>query len=184
MAARLGRVFGYLLIGVGHLRRCSAARFVSGIWIGFIGFFLAQAARSAEVQTDYTDKIEGLQVASLMDAEPVLVRSNTPWSGCSTSSSCATAGPWFPVVDESDRFLGVVTREQAEDVAVSARDTTTIDEVMTLDPASAFRIRTDDSLETVLGSEGFQRLGALVAVDADSVVRGVVTLDQVKRALA
>jgi hypothetical protein len=35
----------------------------------------------------------------------------------------------------------------------------------------------------VLGSEGLRRIGALMAVDPNGVLRGVVTVDQVRRAL-
>ena len=37
--------------------------------------------------------------------------------------------------------------------------------------------------QALLGSEGLQRLGALMAVDREGVLRGVVTLDQLRRAL-
>ena len=118
-----------------------------------------------------------------MDAEPVPSRATTPVDRALDEYFLRYGWPWFPVVDEQDRFLGILTREQAEEIPLDKRAATAADAVMTLDPTSAFRIRVDDSVETVLGSEGFQRLGALVAVDGDNVVRGVVTLDQVKRAL-
>src|SRR5450759_949831 len=38
-------------------------------------------------------------------------------------------------------------------------------------------------LESLLGSEGLGRLGAMVAVDSDGVLQGVVTLAQVRQAL-
>ena len=41
----------------------------------------------------------------------------------------------------------------------------------------------DAPLEALLGSEPLRRLGALMAVDADGRLRGVVTLEQVSRAL-
>ena len=41
----------------------------------------------------------------------------------------------------------------------------------------------DAPLEALLGSEPLQRVGALLAVDAEGVLRGVVTRDQVRRAL-
>ena len=41
----------------------------------------------------------------------------------------------------------------------------------------------DAPLETLLGSEPLRRLGALMAVDADGRLRGVVTFEQVTRAL-
>jgi hypothetical protein len=45
------------------------------------------------------------------------------------------------------------------------------------------RVRTDDPLEALLGSEPLRRIGALMAVDAEGRLRGVVTIDQVRRAL-
>ena len=54
---------------------------------------------------------------------------------------------------------------------------------MTIENAGSFRINVDEPLEALLGSEGLARLGALMAVDREGVLRGVVTLDQVRRAL-
>jgi hypothetical protein len=45
------------------------------------------------------------------------------------------------------------------------------------------RVRTDDPLEALLGSEPLARAGALMAVDADGRLLGIVTWDQVRRAL-
>jgi len=45
------------------------------------------------------------------------------------------------------------------------------------------RISEKEPLEVLLGSEGLGRLGAMVAVDGDGVLRGVVTLARVQQAL-
>jgi len=45
------------------------------------------------------------------------------------------------------------------------------------------RIGEEAPLESLLGAEGLGRLGAMVAVDSDGVLRGVVTLAQVQGAL-
>jgi Zn-dependent protease len=181
-AARLGRLFAYAMVGLAIFLFLTGS-LVGGLWLGFIGFFLAQAARTAELQSEYTSRIEGLRVADLMDAEPVAVRAQTPVDRVLDEYFLRYGWPWFPVVDDSGHMLGIVSREQVEDVPAERRATQAVDEVTTLDPTSAFRVRVDEPLEAVLGSEGFQRLGALVAVDADGVVRGVVTLDRVRRAL-
>ena len=39
------------------------------------------------------------------------------------------------------------------------------------------------TLETLLSSEGLRALGAVVAVDADGVLKGVVTLQAIRSAL-
>jgi hypothetical protein len=45
------------------------------------------------------------------------------------------------------------------------------------------RVRVDAPLEALLGSEALRRVGALMAVDAEGRLRGVVTVEQVTRAL-
>jgi len=181
-AARLGRLFAYAMVGFAAFLFLMGD-LIGGIWLGFIGFFLAQAARSAELQSTYTARIEGLRVSDLMDAEPVAIGARTTLDRALDEYFLRYGWPWFPVVDESERFLGIVSREQVEAVAPERRPAQSVDEIATLDPTSALRVRTDEPLEAVLSAEGFQRLGALVAVDADGVVRGVVTLERVRRAL-
>jgi CBS domain-containing protein len=46
-----------------------------------------------------------------------------------------------------------------------------------------WRVGSDATLETLLGSEPLRRVGALFAVDRDGRLRGVVTIEQVRRAL-
>ena len=41
----------------------------------------------------------------------------------------------------------------------------------------------DAPLESVLGNEALRRLGALIAIDADGRIRGVLTVDAIGRAL-
>ena len=45
------------------------------------------------------------------------------------------------------------------------------------------RIGEQEPLESLLRSEGLGRLGGMVAVDADDVVQGVVTVAQIRQAL-
>ena len=57
-AARLGRGAGFVMIGIGVLMFLRGDT-VGGLWLGFIGLFLSQAARSAEVQATFAGRIEG-----------------------------------------------------------------------------------------------------------------------------
>jgi hypothetical protein len=47
-----------------------------------------------------------------------------------------------------------------------------------------FRIGRDQPLEALLGRPGLRELGALMAVDAEGVLCGVVTVEQISRALS
>jgi predicted transcriptional regulator len=78
-----------------------------------------------------------------------------------------------------------ILREESVDGAVSdGRPALPVSDV--LDPGSddeAF-VRRDVPIDELLGSEPLRRLGALMVVDGDQRLCGVVTIDQVRRALA
>lgn len=179
VAARLGRGFAYVLMGVGVFWLLQGV-LVAGVWMIFIGMFLNQAARSAEVQTRLTSRIEHLRVADVMDAEPVAVPQHAKLDRVLDEYFLRYGWPWFPVTDEGGRFLGFVTREGVEGVPEALRPGFTVDEVMSREGGS---VNLEEPLEALLGSESLAKLGAIMAVDRDGVLRGVVTVDQVRRAL-
>ena len=51
------------------------------------------------------------------------------------------------------------------------------------DGDEAFRVHDDTPIEQLMASEGLRSLGALMVIDSDDRLRGVVTLEQVRRAL-
>ena len=51
------------------------------------------------------------------------------------------------------------------------------------DGGGGLRAGLEDPLEALLAHEGLGRLGAVMAVDGDGVLRGIVTVDAVRRAL-
>ena len=183
IAARLGRVFGYLIVAGGVYVLLRYQSIIGGIWFIITGNFLAQAARSAEVQTRITSQLEGLSVADVMDQEPVAVPNEIKLDRALDEFFLRYRWQWFPVIDRAGRFLGLVIREKVDAVPEELRHDSTVDEVMSRDAAGSLRVRTDAPLEALIGSEGLRTLGALMAVDGDGVLRGVVTLDQVRRAL-
>ena len=156
----------------------------AGSGSAFIGWFLAQAARSAEVQAAFVGRIEGLRVADVMDGEPVAIPETLPLDRAEEEFFLRYGWPWFPVVDASGRLVGVVSREAVDSVAEQVRATRPVASVMARDEGeSDLRVGLEDPLETLLSREGLARLGAIMAVDGDGVLRGIVTIDQVRRAL-
>jgi Zn-dependent protease len=183
-AARLGRAGGYVLVGLGVAMILLRGDLVSGIWLAFIGVFLAGAARSAEVQADFAGRIGHIRVADVMDAEPVAIRDDISIADADHDYFLRYGWPWFPVVDGSGRLVGVVSREAVESVSVDERAERPIATVMARDDGtSGLRVGTEEPLESLLGQEGLTRLGAIMAVDGEGVLRGIVTVDAVRRAL-
>jgi Zn-dependent protease/CBS domain-containing protein len=182
IAARIGEGFAYLIIGGGIFLFASGQRF-DGIWLAVLGWFIAQSARAAVASTAFTERLDGITVADIMDAQPVSMPASTTVAQAQDEYFLRYRWDWFPVVDEHGRFLGVVREPRIDAEIAAGRPALPVAELVETDDADAWRVRSDSPLESLLGDEGLRDRGALMAVDADGVLRGVVTLDQVRRAL-
>jgi Zn-dependent protease len=180
--AAAGRVLAYLIGAVG-VYAVVKGNVTGGIWLVFVAMILSQGARSAEVQTAVASRIEHLRVSDVMDSEPVALPADIKLDRALDEFFLRYRWDWFPVVDVGGRFLGLATRENLEKVPEALRPGSMVSEVLSSDTGATFRVRMDEPLEALLGSEALQRLGAIMAVDGDGVLRGVVTIEQVSRAL-
>jgi Zn-dependent protease len=181
-AARVGEGFAYLLIGLG-IYLAATGDVIDGVYAAVLGWFLAQAARGAVASSAFTDRIEGITVADIMDAEPVAMPADLPLSRAQDEFFLRYRWDWFPVVDADGRFVGIVREARVEEEVAAGRPALAVAEVVEAREADNWRVRDDRPLESLLGDEHLRAQGALMAVDADGVLRGVVTIEQVRRAL-
>ena len=183
-AALLGRLAGWGMVAAGAAMLATGYDTFGGIWLIFIGIFLAQAARSAEAQAAFSDRIDHLRVQDVMDAEPVAIPEQLPLDRAEGEYFLRYGWPWFPVVDAAGRLVGVVSHEAVQSVPDSIRGGRPTASVMARDDGgNGLRAQLEDPLEALLTHEGLGRLGAVMAVDGDGVLRGIVTIDAVRRAL-
>jgi Zn-dependent protease len=181
-AVTLGRGFSYIFIAAGAIMAVSFDA-ISGIWLALIGFVLGQSARGYAAQTEFSSRIEGISVADVMDADPVAIPENASVERALDEYFHRYRWPWFPVVDAADHFRGLLVREAADGVPELSRADQKVGDVFELDASGSLRVRDDAPLESLLGNDALRRLGGLAAVDADGRLRGVITADQVGRAL-
>ena len=182
-AARLGRAFAVVMIGVGAFTFIRGD-VVGGVWLVFIGFFLSQVARSAELESTISGRIEGLTVSDVMDAEPVAVPEDLTLERAEDEFFLRYRWPWFPVVDRAGRLVGLLSHEAVTGVPEAVRAGRPVGSVMARDEdGSGLRVRLEEPLETLLSRDGLGRLGALMAVDREGRLRGIVTINQLRRAL-
>jgi Zn-dependent protease len=184
-AAGIGRGFSYVLIGGGLLLIVGGGGdfVITGLWLALIGFILGQSARSYVAQSKFASRIDGISVADVMDPEPVFITEDTSVQRALDEYFLRYRWPWFPVVDAGEHFRGLLVREAADGVPEPSRATQTVGEVFELDAGGTLRVRDDAPLESLLGNDALRRLGGLAAVDAEGRLRGVITADQVGRAL-
>ena len=181
-AARLGQGFSYMFIAVG-LFFFLRGDVIDGIWLALVGFILLQSARGAVMQTEFTSRIEGIRVADVMDAEPVAIPEDASVERALDEFFLRYRWPWFPVVDPAQHFLGLIERGAADAVPEVSRTSSTVRDVFEADSTGTLRVRDDAPLESLLGNDTLGRLGALMAVDAEGHLRGVVTAEEVGRVL-
>src|SRR5829696_2283357 len=174
----VGQAFAVLLIGFGIFLALTGAE-ENGIWFAVLGYLLWQSARAAVLQTAVTSRLDGVTVADIMDAEPVTLPADLPVQRAYEEFFLRYQDwPWFAVVEPDGRYAGIAHRAAVESAALEHGELAIRDLA-----ADTAEVRDDAPLEALLGSEALRRLGALMAVDADGRLRGVVTLEQVSRAL-
>ncbi len=183
-SARLGQLFSYLLIGGGIYLLIQSDPY-SGLWFIVLGWFLGQAATGAVASSRFSERLEGVTVADVMDAQPVWVPGDTTVLQAQDEFFLRYRWPWFPVADPiSGRFLGLLRQDRVDGAVESGRPALSVSEVVDAQADEAFRVHDDTPIEQLLGSESLRSLGALMVVDRDERLRGVVTVDQVRRALS
>jgi Zn-dependent protease len=183
-AARIGIGFGWLLMlgGLALVVLVDGAAF-DGIWFGALGWLLASAARGTLAQTRFTEQLAGITVADVMDAEPVTIPAGLPALRAYDDFFLRYQGwDWFAVVEEDGRYAGIAHRRAVEHAALQEGGEMPVRDLAAPGAADG-QVPADAPLEALLSSEPLRRLGALMAVDAEGRLRGVVTVEQVSRAL-
>jgi Zn-dependent protease len=181
-AARLGQWFAVLLAGLG-IAWVLAYGTLGGLWLVALAFLLGQSARGAIVQSTITERIEGVRVADIMDRQPVAIGADVPVTQALDEFYLRYGWSWFPVIDADGRFIGVARQDRVQAAHDGGEGWLTVGAVVESEEAAAWRVREDRPITDLLASEPLGRLGALMAVDGEGVLRGVVTVEQVRRAL-
>jgi Zn-dependent protease len=181
-AAKLGQGFALLIAGLGIWLMLSYGSF-TGLWLIAIAFLLYQSARGAIMQTALNQRIEDVRIADIMDTQPVAVPSSTAVSQALDEFFLRYGWSWFPVVDEQGRFLGIARQERLQAAHDASEGWVTVGAVLESGEASHWRVNENGPLSEALSSESLGRFGAVMAVDGEGVLRGVVTVEQVRRAV-
>jgi CBS domain-containing protein len=177
---RAGQGFA-LLLGAGGVALLGLSGEVLGVWLLFIALFVYQGASAAVVQGSVGQRIQGLRVADVMDRAPVTIPGDVRLIDAQEQFFARQRWPWLAVVDAVGRFLGVVRSERLDAEIAAGRPALAVADVLEED--LPVLIGEDQPLESLLRAEGLGRLGAMVAVDGDGMLRGVVTLAQIRDAL-
>jgi Zn-dependent protease len=182
-AADLGRIFAYVFIagGIYMALTDSILGTFGGVWLALVGMMINGAASGASTRIRMTGRIHSISVADVMDREPVTIPGDLSIEQALDDYFLRYRWPWFPVVDAAHRFLGLLNRDAADEVPEFSRAGSRVSEIVDAD--RGLFVRDDAPLDSLLSNQNLRRLGALMAVDADGRLSGVITVEQVGRAL-
>jgi Zn-dependent protease len=180
VTGRAGQGFA-LLLGAFGVWALASRDGSLGLATMLLAFFLYQAAGAAVVQGSLGRRIQNITVADIMDREPVTIPAGLTLLDAHEQFFLRYRWPWFAVVDPAQHFLGVVRGQRVDSEIAAGRPALPVVDVLEED--MPVRIAEQEPLESLLSAEGLGRLGAMVAVDDEGVLQGVVTLAQVRRAL-
>jgi Zn-dependent protease len=177
---RTGQAFAIALGLFGLWAITSGGSFL-GLLTMLLALILYQSAGAAVMQGAIGRRIQDITVGDIMDRAPVTIPAEVTLLDAQERYFMHHHRPWFAVVDAARHFLGVVRQQRVEAEIAAGRPALPVSDV--LEDDMPVRIGEQAPLELLLGSEGLSRLGAMVAVDDDGVLQGVVTLAQVRQAL-
>jgi Zn-dependent protease len=179
LTGRAGQALA-LILGAGGALMLAAGN-SEGLFILVLGLLLYQAAGGAVMQGMLGQRIQRVTVGDIMDREPHTIPAGLRLLDAQEQFFARYREPWFAVVDQARHLLGVVRSERVDQEIAAGRPALEVSDVLARD--LSVRIGEQEPLESLLRSEGLGRLGGMVAVDADDVVQGVVTVAQIRQAL-
>lgn len=169
-----------LALGIGGLWTMATGD-GSGLFLMVLGLLLYQASGGAVMQGTLGQRIQRITVGDIMNRDPLTIPAELRLLDAQEQFFARYREPWFAVVDQARHLLGVVRSERVDQEIAAGRPALEVADV--LEPDLPVRIGAQEPLESLLKSEGLGRLGGMVAVDADDVVQGVVTVAQIRQAL-
>jgi Zn-dependent protease len=119
-AARAGRTFGYVLIGLGLLQVTAGAA-IGGLWFVFLGWFLLLAARAEATGVATRELLSGVLVGDVMSPDPVVVPATMTVGDLLERYALQHRFSAFPVVDEAGELTGLITLGRLKSVPPARR---------------------------------------------------------------
>jgi hypothetical protein len=182
ISARMGQGLSLVLAAFGIWLLLNYGTF-AGLWAIALAFMTYQAARSAVYQSALDERVEGVRVIDIMDTHPVAIPNETGLHQALDEYFLRYGWSWFPAIDEHGRYAGIVTQERTQASIDSGEGWLTIASVVDSERTGGWMVDQERPITDLIGSESLGLLGAVMAVDDDGVLRGVVTVQQLRRAM-
>ena len=167
-----GQALGMLLAGFGILQ-LFAGNLLGGLWMGFIGWFLANAAKMSYRQHLLSAGLEGLTARDAMTADPSVVSPSLTVAELAEERFLREKHGAFPVVEDG-RPVGLVTLDETGGVPRERWGETRVRDVM-IPLGDDVRVRPDDDLFEAIGKIAASPARRVLVVDEEGRLEGILS---------
>lgn len=178
-AARAGRLFAYVLLGLGIVEFAYGAG-IGGLWFVFLGWFLMGAAQAEESQTLLRASLRDIRVEDIMSPHPVTVPDRLSVQTFIDNYVMTARFSAFPLRDERGEIVGLITLARVKKVPSDERATTSVASIACPRSEVAVGAPHDPVTELLERMQGGSDGRALVFAGNELV--GIVTSRDVQRA--
>jgi Zn-dependent protease/CBS domain-containing protein len=178
VAFMAGRVVAYGLILVGVTLAFGLRQYVSGLWLGFIGWFLLSAAQSSRVQSALREILGRLHASDVMRAPQPFMSPETLVSTAVNEHVLKTGQRTFYVSDEG-RFLGLVTLHELKKVPREDWRLLTLRDLL-IPPEELARVSPSDSLVQAFEKLDEEHVNQIPVMEGNALV-GILNREDMLR---
>lgn len=178
-AAAGGRVFGFLLIGLGVLSLAAGA--IGGLWFALVGGFIVAASTAEEQGSIRQHALAGFTVSQLMSPNPATLEASLTLDEAIGSGFGRHLFTAFPVVDAAGRAVGVLSLAEVRVVPVAARKSTPVAQVMAREPT--LLVEPGLLVTELLTRPAFARHGRAVVINPAGFPIGLISVTDIDRRL-
>ncbi|MFN8635092.1 MAG: site-2 protease family protein [Chloroflexota bacterium] len=180
IASVVGQVLAYGFIGVGIWQFFIEHDPLSGMWIGFIGWFLNSAAESTRRQTVVQEGFKGVPVASVMTPDPPVVSPSISVHELVNEYMLRRGLRALPVVADG-QIVGLVSLSDVKHLPVPEWDRNSVGAIMTRPPLKT--IGPNDPVTKALDLLVQQDVNQVLVLDPDGTLAGILSRGDVMRFL-
>ena len=179
VTARVGRLLGFTIIGVG-IAMALADLATEGLLVIALGWLLTTGARTLDRRLSLERLLRGVTVREAMEADPPSVGPNLTVDTFADRYEGPEGIPAIPVVDD-ERVLGIIGRRRLQRLGRRRFGSTRASDVMAIPPQAPF-LAPDDPLWEALDTMNSGGIDGL-AVAVEGRLAGMLTRDSVSEAV-
>jgi len=179
LAARVGQLLAYALIGLGAAGALAGGNAIGGLWLAFIGWFLLTASASSARQAEIEATLEGLRARDLVTREIAWLDGSA--SVATFARDLVMRGKRWALVGSPGIATGIVTISDVKRLPARDWDATPVSSIAT--PME--RVATaplEASVHEILRQMGSLEVNQIPIVEGARIV-GAVTREAVLQAL-